>query len=57
MFLLTQERMQWGQSHRKREKMGRDDEFSYKHADIEIPGQKKKKKKYLNGYVKRNLNI
>lgn len=55
MFLLTQERMQWGQSHRKREKMGRDDEFSYKHADIEIPG--KKKKKYLNGYVKRNLNI
>jgi hypothetical protein len=30
---MTQETVQWRNIHRKKEKMGRDEEFSYKHAE------------------------
>lgn len=54
MFLMTQGRIQRGKIHKKKEKMGEDDEFSYEHADIEdeVPGQK-----YSSGDVKKDLNI
>lgn len=45
MFLMTQERMQWGQIHRNRDKMGKD-EFSYEHTNVEVPD-----KKYSSGDV------
>lgn len=52
MFLMTQERMQWGQIHRNRDKMGKDDEFSSEHTNVEVPD-----KKYSSGDVQRDLNI
>lgn len=37
--IMTQEIKQWGQIHMREEAMGKDDEFSYEHADVEIPNK------------------
>lgn len=52
MFLMTQERMPWRQIYRKRERMGKDDEFHYEHADVEIPD-----KMYSSRNAQRDLDI